>query len=121
MTDGLLRHPFLRRVPLLLLVVAGGFLWRSELFPQPHTLLWELPPSVEVTRAEVQLWKGSALVARAEWPSSPPSPLVLRLQLRAGSYRAWSFLEFADGRTGQQTQLVELGPQETVRLSLRPR
>ncbi len=121
MTDGLLRHPFLRRAPLLLLVVAGVFLWRSELFPQPHTLVWELPPSVEVTRAEVQLWRGSALMARAEWPSSPQSPLVQELQLRAGAYRTLTFLEFADGRTERHTQLVELGREKTLHLSLRPR
>jgi hypothetical protein len=121
MTDGFLRHPFLRRVPLLLLAVAGVFLWRSELFPQPRTLLFELPPSVEVSRAEVQLWKGPSLAARAEWLSSPSSPLVLKVQLRTGTYRALSFLAYADGRTAQQTQLVELGSQETLHLSLQPR
>jgi hypothetical protein len=121
MKDGLLRHPFLRRVPVLLLVGAGVFLWRSELFPQPRTLLWELPPSVSVTRAEVQLWKGSTLVARGEWPNNPPSPLVQTLQLRQGTYRSLSFLEFGDGHTEQHSQLVELGTQETLRLPLRPR
>ena len=121
MTEGLLGHPFIRRVPLLLLVGAGAFLWRSALFPQPRTLLWELPPSVAVTRAEVQLWEGAVLVARGEWPSNPPSPLVQQLQLRRGTYRSLSFLEFGDGHTEQHSQLVELDSQETVHLWLRPR
>jgi hypothetical protein len=121
MTDGPLRHPFLRRVPLLLLVGAGVFLWRSELFPQPRTLLWELPGSEAVRRVEVQLWKGTSLVARGDWPNNPPSPLVQQLQLRRGTYRSLSFLEFGDGHTEHHTQLLELGSQETLRLPLRPR
>jgi hypothetical protein len=121
MKDGLFRHPFLQRVPLLLLVAAGAFLWRSALFPQPRTLVWELPASMAVARAEVQLWKGSALVSRAEWPNSPKGPLVQQIQLRGGTYRALSFLEFADGTTEQHTQAVELGAQETLNLPLRPR
>jgi hypothetical protein len=121
MTDGLLRHPFLRRVPLLLLLLAGTFLWRSALFPQPRTFLWELPASVLVTRAEIQLWKGSTLMARAEWPNSPRGVLLEQLQLRRGTYRALSFLELSDGGTEQHTQPVELDGEETVHLSLRPR
>ena len=120
MTDGLLHHPFLRRVPLVLLVVAGAFLWRSAFFPQRRTLVWELP-SATVTRAEVQLWKGASLVARAEWRNSPQGPLLEQLQLRQGTYRALSFLELADGGTEQYAQLLQLGGEETVRLSLRPR
>jgi hypothetical protein len=121
MTDGPLRQPFLRRLPLLLLLVAGAFLWRSALFPQPRTLIWEVPASPAVTRAEVQLWKGSALVARAEWPNSPRGLLLQRLQLRGGTYRALSFLVFADGNTEEHTQEVTLSGEETLSLSLRPR
>jgi hypothetical protein len=121
MKDGPLRHPFLRLVPLLLVVAAGVFLWRSELFPQPRTLWWELPQAVDVTRAEVQLWQGSRLVARAEWPTHPQGPLLQQLQLRAGRYRAVDFLEFAGGGKEQHTQEVQLGSEETLRLSLSPR
>lgn len=121
MTDGLLRHPFLRRVPLLLLVLAGAFLWRSALFPQPRTLVWELPSAAAVRRAEVQLWKGPSLMARAEWPNHPQGPLLEQLQLRQGTYRALTFLEMADGGTEQYAQTVQLGREETLRLSLRPR
>jgi hypothetical protein len=121
MTDGPLRHPFLRRLPLVLLLVAGVFLWRSTIFPQPRTLVWEVPPAAEVTRAEVQLWKGSTLVARAEWPSRPRGLLLQRLQLRGGTYRALSFLALADGSTEEHAQEVTLSGEETVSLSLRPR
>jgi hypothetical protein len=121
MKDGAFRHPFLRRAPLLLLVVAGAFLWRSQLFPQPRTLLWELPESVDVARAEVQLWKGSQLVARAEWPEHPHGPLLQQLQLRAGRYRALAFLQMAGGDTEQLTQDVQVGSEETLHLTLRPR
>lgn len=121
MTDGPLRHPFLRRTPLLLLLLAGAFLWRSALFPQPRTFLWELPPSEPVARAEVQLWKGPRLMARAEWPNQPRGLLLEHLQLRGGTYRALSFLELADGGTEQHAQPVELAGEETVHLWLRPR
>ena len=121
MKGGPLRHPLLRRAPLLLLVAAGLYLWRSELFPQPRTVIWELPQSVDVARAEVQLWKGGELVARAQWPDHPQGPLVQQLQLRAGRYRALAFLEFADGSAEQHAQQVQLGSQETLRLPMRPR
>jgi hypothetical protein len=121
MKEGLFRHPFLQRLPLLLLVVAGVFLWRSALFPQPRTLVWELPAATAVARAEVQLWKGSTLMARAEWPNSPKGALVQQIQLRGGTYRALSFLELSDGRTEQHSQQVELGAEETLNLPLRPR
>ena len=121
MMAGPLRHPFLRRVPLVLLVLAGAFLWRSALFPQPRTFVWDLPPSVPVTRAEIQLWKGRELMARAEWPNGPHGPLLQQLQLKAGTYRALSFLELADGGTEQHAQTVAVDREETVHLSLRPR
>ncbi len=121
MKDGLLRLPFLRRAPLLLLVVAGVFLWRSELFPQPRTLLWELPEAVDVTRAEVQLWQGDRLLARAEWLSHPQGPLVQRLQLRPGHYRALTFLELDGGSREQHSQQVQVASEETLHLSVRPR
>jgi len=121
MTDGLFRHPFLRRAPLLLAVAAGVFLWRSEFFPQPRTLLWELPEGVDVTRAEVQLWQGQTLVARAEWPAHPESPLRQQLQLRAGRYRALAFLELAGGKQEHHALDVVVTSEDTLRLPLRAR
>jgi hypothetical protein len=122
MKEGLLRHPFLRRVPVVLLLGAGALLWRSTLFPQPRTLVWDLPPApVAVVRAEVQLWQGTALVARAEWPLAPHGALVQQLQLRSGTYRALSFLQLADGHTEQHSQTLHLGSEETVHLGTLPR
>jgi hypothetical protein len=121
MTRGLLRHPFLRRVPLLLLVLAGAFLWRSALFPQPRTLIWELPASVSVARAEIQLWKGPELVGRAEWPNAPSGTVLQKLELRRGAYRALTFLELTDGGTEHHAQTVDLEGEETVQLWFRPR
>jgi hypothetical protein len=121
MTDRPLRHPFLRRVPLLLLLLAGAFLWRSSLFPQPRTFIWEVPSGVGVARAEVQLWKGTKLMARAEWPNHPQGAQLQQLQLRRGAYQALSFLVLTDGQSEQHSQPVELGEEETVHLWLRPR
>lgn len=121
MTEGALRHPLLRRVPVLLLVGAGVLLWRSPLFPQPHTLVWDVPPEMAVARAEVQLWQGSSLVARAEWPEPPHGALVQRLQLRSGSYRALVFLVLADGSTAQDARPVEVGREETLHVPTAPR
>jgi len=121
MTEGPLRHPFLRRVPLLLLVAAGVLLWRSPLFPQPRTMVWDLPPELAVARAEVQLWQGTSLVARAEWPEPPRGALVQRLQLRSGTYRALVFVVLADGRAAQDARAVEVGGEETVHVATAPR
>ena len=117
MTAGLLRHPFLRRVPVLLLVGAGILVWRSALFPQPRTLIWDLPAPVSLVRAEVQLWQDQALVARTEWLEAPHGPLIQQLQLRSGTYRALAFLQFSDGRTEQRGQSLVLGREETVHLA----
>jgi len=121
MTEGALRHPFLRRVPLLLLVGAGVLLWRSALFPQPRTVVWDLPPELAVARAEVQLWQGSSLVARAEWPEPPRGALLQHVQLRSGTYRALVFVVLADGRSRRDGRSLEIGPEETVHVATAPR
>jgi hypothetical protein len=74
-----------------------------------------------VARAEVQLWQGGSLVARAEWPQPHHGALVQHLQLRRGTYRALVFLVLADGTPVQDSRILEVGREETVHVATAPR
>src|SRR5262249_38865087 len=91
------RPRLLRRLIPIALVALGLVLWRSPLFPQPHTFVWDRPFGLDVVSAEVQLWRGETLLARAEWPDATTGTLTQQLTLRAGPIRVFSFVRVRDG------------------------
>ncbi|HSP20340.1 MAG TPA: hypothetical protein VLQ79_12540, partial [Myxococcaceae bacterium] len=76
------RSPLWRRLGPLAFIGAGLVLWRSPLLPQPHTLIWDRPFGLVLASAEVQLWRGETLLARAEWPDASQGTLSQQLTLR---------------------------------------
>jgi hypothetical protein len=114
------RSRLLRRLFPLALVAAGLLLWRSPLLPQPHTLVWDRPFGPPVVSAEVQLWRGDTLLARAEWPDATRGTLSQELTLRAGRVRVLSFARLEDGTERRGTQELELGSAEVVHAPLLP-
>jgi len=114
------RPRLLRRLVPLALVAAGLLLWRSSLFPQPHTLVWDRPSGLELASAEVQLWRGEALLARAEWPDASQGTLTQALTLRAGRVRALSFVRLRDGSERHGVQDLELAGSGVLHVSLLP-
>ena len=90
------RRP-LRLVPLLLVLGLGTWLWRGGLglLPVERSVVFPLPRG-DVSRVDVQLYDGDALLARSEivQPVAEPS---LKLSLKAGEYRAIEILYRADG------------------------
>lgn len=114
------RSPLLRRLVPLALVAAGLVLWRSPLLPQPRTFVWDRPFGLSVVSAEVQLWRGDTLLARAEWPDATQGTLSQQLSLRAGPIRVLSFARLQDGTERRGSQELELGSEEVVHAPLLP-
>src|SRR5215468_8960365 len=114
------RSPLVRRLVPLALVVVGIVLWRSPLLPQPHTFVWDRPFGLPIASAEVQLWRGDTLLARAEWPDATQGTLTQKLSLRAGRLRVLSFARLQDGTERRGTQELELGSEEVVHAPLLP-
>jgi hypothetical protein len=110
----------LRRLPILAVAALGVFLWRSQLFPQPHTFLWDRPSGPDLASAEVQLWRDGALLARAEWPDASHGTLTQQLVLRAGPVRVLTFVRMPDGTERRGEQTLQLGGDEVVHAPLLP-
>jgi hypothetical protein len=119
-TTGPERPRLLRRLIPLALVAVGLVLWRSPLFPQPHTFVWDRPFGLDVVSAEVQLWRGDTLLARAEWPDATTGTLTQQLTLRAGPIRVLSFVRVRDGTGRRGAQDVDVGGEEVVHAPLLP-
>jgi len=114
------RGPLVRRLVPLALVGAGLLLWRSPLFPQPRTFVWDRPFGLSVVSAEVQLWRGDTLLARAEWPDAAQGTLSQQLTLRAGPIRVLSFARLGNGSERHATQDLNLGSEDVVHAPLLP-
>jgi hypothetical protein len=112
--------PLARRLSILAVVALGVLLWRSPLFPQPHTVVWDRPPGLDIASAEVQLWREDVLLARAEWPDASHGTLIQQLTLRGGPVRALSFVRLRDGTARQAVQTLPVGREEVVHAALLP-
>jgi hypothetical protein len=116
------RHPLLRRLPVLVLVVLGFGLWDWTKVPE-RELVWNLdgPGWASVRKLEVQVLDGQdALLKREErfFSGPPPSQLVLPLALRAGSYRARFFLRTDAGSLPPRVEPFTVGKEPRVEHSL---
>ncbi len=117
---GSTRTRLLRRLVPLGIVALGAVLWRSPLLPQPHTFVWDQPAGQSVASAEVQLWRGDTLLARAEWPDASQRTLTQQLTLRSGPLRVLSFAHLRDGSVRRGVQELQLGGEEVVHAPLLP-
>jgi hypothetical protein len=109
-----------KRLPILVVVVLGLWLWRSPLFPQPRTFVWDRPLGPPVASAEVQLWREGDLVSRVEWPDATRGTLSQELTLRRGQYRIFTFARMGDGTARQGEQTLSLGSETVVHAPLLP-
>lgn len=119
-TTGPERPRLLRRLIPIALVALGLVLWRSPLFPQPHTFVWDRPFGLDVVSAEVQLWRGDVLLARVEWPDATSGALTQQLTLRSGPIRVLSFARLGNGTERRATQELNLGSEDVVHAPLLP-
>lgn len=82
----------LRRLPVLLFVALGLWLYKSDLFPQERTLRWQTGQRrAQIRGVELQLWSlEGELLKREQFalPQGAPSELVQTLSLKEGTYDA---------------------------------
>jgi len=114
------RPALLRRLVPIALVAMGIVLWRSPLLPQPRTFVWDRPFGLPLVSAEVQLWRGDTLLARAEWPDTTQGELTQEISLRSGPIHVLSFARLQDGTERRATQELRLGTEEVVHAPLLP-
>jgi hypothetical protein len=114
----LLRHPLVRRLPLLLVALVGLLLWRSQ--GSERQLVYVMAQDRgQIERVEVQLLtEDGALLKREAWffERGAPTELVQTLKLPEGPYRAEVFITL-DGETSHQSHTLHVeGEVSSVRL-----
>ncbi|HZN93124.1 MAG TPA: hypothetical protein VFB81_10490 [Myxococcales bacterium] len=117
------------RLPLLVALVLGTWLWRSSLFSQPRELVVLLPPGrAPAARVEVQLYSEEGELLKREERSfqgadpaeSGRSVLRMEVSLRRGRYLCRAFVRDAAGTERSLSRAVELGDERTVEVELQP-
>ncbi len=95
------RHPLLRRLPLLLLVAMGLWLWEGS-GTSERELVWRLegPGWSDIRTVEFQVKNVAGEVVKRQVDSfseGPPGSITLKMDLPSGTYEVWVF---ARGESG---------------------
>ncbi len=95
------QHPLLKRLPFLLLVALGLWLWKGADAPE-RELAWRLegPGWSEIRSLDFQVRDARGEVVKREtrsFPSEPPRLVTLRAQLPSGTYEVWVFARGGSG------------------------
>jgi hypothetical protein len=117
-----LRHPLIRRLPLLIVGLVGIWFWRTSVGTE-HEVIYRLAPGFGATeRVEIQLRDADGkLVKREVWffDDRPAGDITQKLQLKSGDYQAQVFVS---SRGSTQTVQVPVGiDADTTIVSIRPR
>lgn len=95
------QHPLLKRLPFLLLLALGLWLWRGAEVPERELVLrLDGPGWSEIRAIDFQLKNADGeLVKREEqhFREGPPDAITLQAKLPSGAYELWVF---ARGETG---------------------
>jgi hypothetical protein len=110
------------RLPLLLAVMLGLWLWRSDLFPQPRELVLLLPsPAAHV---DVQLYsEGGELLGREERtfpPGGGRSVVRMEISLKHGRYLVRAFLRGESGAEQALSREFDIGSERADEVELKP-
>lgn len=110
-------HPLVKRLPLLVLVAVGLWLWQALSTPERELVLRLEGPGWQRVRAvEVQLLaEGGELLRREErfFSGPPPGELVVQAKLREGTYQVWVFArEPGQGSRPPLREPLQLGADE---------
>ncbi|WP_395827348.1 hypothetical protein [Archangium violaceum] len=95
------QHPLMKRLPLLLLLAMGLWLWRGSEVPE-RELVWRLvgPGWGEIRAIDLQVKNADGELVKREthtFQAGPPSSVTLKTELPAGTYEVWVF---ARGESG---------------------
>ncbi|MCI0573627.1 MAG: hypothetical protein L0Y66_23050 [Myxococcaceae bacterium] len=97
------RHPILGRLPFLLVLIAGLWLWRSGSAPHERELFVSLsgPGAAQVRSMEAQFTTpGGEVTQRTQrfFQGAPPPEVKLSVRLPEGQHPVLVFLEDAEGQ-----------------------
>jgi hypothetical protein len=111
------KHPLLRRLPLLLVVGLGLWLWQSTDVPE-RELVWRLegPGWSEVRGVELQVKDAEGELLKREehfFQGAPPASVSMKLELPAGTYQVWVFERREGGAPRPRMESVTLGAEDT--------
>ncbi len=117
-------HPLMKRLPLLVLVAVGMWLWRVTGTPE-RELVWQLDGAgwSTVRALDFQVTGADGRIIKREerfFTTAPPPEVTLKLELPEGSYRTLIFVK-EEGHTARPP-LVEpltIGTEEQVIRRLR--
>lgn len=116
---GGLLGPLKQRAPLVLVALVGFFLWKGGLglLPTERLVIWKLPVRAAALRqADLQLWKGEALLKRVELelPNGLSDDPAWKLLLRPGRYPVKAFLRSEGESPRALEQELIVGDEEQV-------
>ena len=123
MAHPLFKHPLVKRLPFLILVVIGLAIWRTGYLPHERDLVFSVPPDPTIREVEVQIYAGPELLKRETFylPQGPNGSLEARLSIGRGSYSVRSYVK-RDGRPPETAdQPFQVAGEDVVSLSLLPR
>ena len=109
------RSFWLKRLPLVFVVVAGVWLYRGGggLFPTERRLIWQVSEPESVRALEIQIYDGDELLKR-EQLSRGEHEVVQQLPLKPGLYQARVFVVRDGDRRESSSQTIEVGDQRTI-------
>lgn len=115
-----------RRVPLILALLIGTFVWKGAfgLFATTRTVTWRFQvPYGDVRRVDLQVWRETALLRRVtlEFPRGADRELSHEAVMRAGQHRGVASLWLAGSPEPQTYALdFEVGSDDVVVLAPQP-
>lgn len=113
-----------RRIPLLLVLGLGLFVWKNGfgLLATERTLEWRLPVAyADLRHVELQLWRGEVLLKREErvFSEGLSSSLENTVPLTRGLHRAVSVVQLRDGTVKTLTTTLDPQNHSTVVVDFR--
>ena len=112
----------MKRLPLLVFVALGLWLWKSPLFPQTRHIVWQTGAgAADIRRVDVQLYSPQGELLKRdlrEFPSGATADVVQDVALREGTYDARFAVDRSHGRQETGHRELEVAEGDTYVLPL---
>ena len=111
------QHPLLKRLPFLLLVALGLWLWKGARAPE-RELVWRLegPGWGDIRALDFQVKGEDGELVKREtrtYPQGPPGAVSLQVALPPGAYEVWVFARAERGASRPpRVERLTLGEEE---------